>query len=212
MKPVCFFGDAFAPNPEFAALHACLGRGSDTLGNDRTHLIAAGTGAATALRLAARRPNTVASLTLLAPEAANLTPPPGMSRAEASLRMGSAFRAASAWIDARHGPGTLARSPLAYQNIAIDRVSGALSAAKSACLNPLSDRELAAISALTLLVLGPTAPVGRLSTVPFLRLERFNSTEPHVLEPHLVHPMIREFLARAERGWQDGTGPVDLAA
>ena len=110
------------------------------------------------------------------------------------------------------GPGTLARSPLAYQNIAIDRVSGALSAAKSACLNPLSDRELAAISALTLLVLGPTAPVGRLSTVPFLRLERFNSTEPHVLEPHLVHPMIREFLARAERGWQDGTGPVDLAA
>ena len=211
MTTLHFIGDALAPDAEFTGLLACLGRHGATR-RGPVHMIASGSGASEALRLVTARALPVVSLTLIAPEAANLVAPAGLGQAGGSMDKGDARAAARGWIDARHGTGTFDRSSPGFQAIASAKVASAVAAARADLQAPLTNAALERVDVPVLTLLGPIAPVGRLSAMPFLRVQRFHTNEPHLAEPHVAHPMIREFLARAEARWQDMTGPVDLAA
>lgn len=213
MTPICIFEDALALSGELVALKSTLGRRENTASHSQLqHVIAAGTGAGAALDLAANQPERVATLTLLSPTAANLGSSGPLTTVLAFLKEGDPYAAARTWFDWRHGKGAFARQPLDQQHAAARTVSATATGAMAQRARPLDPFDLAGIVAPTLIVLDPVSPAGLLDWVPFHRIERFSSLQPHVTEAEQVHPLVAEFLASGETGWQDTTGPVDLAA
>lgn len=242
-SPVCFvsgalrFGDdwtwtAEALGPTFQTCAVKTTGGLDRAMPEPAHVVTHGTGAYTALKLAAEAPSRFRSLTMID---ADLAPALPVVLDHAACAAGTAMRttavvrategdasmAMAAAVDRFMGAGAWSKTSFDLQR-AMARYTGDLLASYERQVSePMTDMDLAGVVCPVLMVTGTSAPVetqaihdALLRNIPFSTFfvaagAGFGS---HMTDPHLTHPAIRDFLVRVDQQWQDAPAGVRQAA
>ena len=200
------------------------------------HLVGHSFGGAVALKVAGLLPGTVASLTLIEPaafgpywarhgsDAPASRPFRAMARAvSAALAGGDRWEATRLFFDFWNGPGAWARTSFDLQRRLASTAAQVWRDFHALDLERTTDAELSAIACPVQILRGADSPAIMAAlcdhlagAVPGAR-QRVIAAAGHMLpltDPHVVDPLIGEFLVRAERRWQDASCNVagELAA
>ena len=198
------------------------------------HLVGHDFGAAVALKAAERLVGQVRSLTLIEPAAFGpLWTARGPGCAEAADFVAACNAAAvalaegDAWTAMRHhtdywnGAGAWDRSSFGLRQRLAARAGQVLRDVAALTADRSTEQDLAGVVCPALCIRGDRSPAAmdaisaRLSeTLPFLRTETVAAAGHMVAwsDPHLVDPMISEFLEKVDCGWQDVRYPAEIAA
>lgn len=216
---------------------ACFGAPAEGIGAvarapHGAHLVAHGTAAHAAILAADAAPWLVRSLTLIDPDLAPALPGIAVSpvhrpalemraRAATYAAEGDAWNAAREAIDFWMGAGAFLASSTALQQRFASRVGRMSRDHADQAARPLDIYTLAGVVCPTLVLTGRDAAaelreIQRLlvHAIPFAERGRMPGAGAcsHLTDPHLVGPMLRDFLARAERGWHYPTMGMSAAA
>lgn len=189
------------------------------------HLVGHDFGAVLALKIASAFPGLVGSLTLIEPTAYNAVLPDceeawktprelyeTVANMRACLAEGDAWNAMQHFTDLVNGPGTWERTSHAHRTELALYAGETLADLVAISRDRMSPVDLAGVVCPTLLVSGSksrwmnqhVALELRLA-IPFLREEIVPDAGhfPHLSDPHIVDPLVYEFLVRANTQWQD---------
>ena len=194
------------------------------------HVVTHGTGAFAALTLAVREPWRFRSLTMIDPDVAPAIPDL-LDAAVSGHAMRTSARCAAAEGDAAAamamatdhfaGKGAWMNSTFPVRRKLASRTGDLLTAYADQAVSPLSSMDLAGVVCPVLVVTGEHACAethavqhALLRHIPFATPQVVESAgyASHLADPHMVHPVMREFLVRVERQWQDVDGCVLQAA
>ncbi|MEV8468661.1 alpha/beta hydrolase [Fluviibacterium sp. DFM31] len=189
------------------------------------HLVGHDFGAVLALKLASALPGAVGSLTLIEPTAYNAVCPGSqaawqtrqevratVAHMHTSLVEGDGWRAMQCFTDLVHGPGTWSLTSRAHRKELALRAGEALADLMAISADQMGPVDLAGVVCPTLQVTGGKShrmnkQVARelRFAVPFLRDEIIPDAGhlPHLSDPHIVDPLVYDFLVRANAQWQD---------
>lgn len=185
------------------------------------HLVGHDFGAVIALKIAARHPDRIASLTLIEPVAFNAVASESAPRIllkrlvagmQSAIDLQDPTAAMAAHTDAMNGPGTWQRTTPGLRARLTERANRVLNDLTALADDRMTPLDLAGVVCPTLMICGGETcePLKQVAshlhrTLPFPRVERIADAGhfPHLTDPHLVDPMIAEFLECVERQWQD---------
>ncbi len=200
------------------------------------HLVGHSFGGAVALKLAGLAPEAVASLSLIEPaafgpfwahhgsDAAASRPLRAMARAfTAALAGGDAWAATRLFFDFWNGPGAWARTSFDIQRKLASTAGQVWRDFHALDQERTAADELARVCGPVQVIRGAESPAVMAALCDHLAQVLPGATRAvipgagHMVpltDPHVVDPMIGDFLVRAEREWQDAqcNGPAELAA
>lgn len=190
------------------------------------NIVAHGVGAIPALGFAARNPGMVRGLVLIEAMALRKS-----SDAVEFRKMAEAFErfcsegdaaAATGWhTDFWHGKGAWARTSAALRQSMAFRTGATRRDIEAISRAHVGEQELACVVCPVLLINGSKsatvaeATAARLSlSIPFARKAVVPEAGhmPHITDPHVTHPLVREFLVRIAQHWHDSAVPMAVAA
>ncbi|MEM9341429.1 MAG: alpha/beta hydrolase [Pseudomonadota bacterium] len=197
-----------------------------------THVVAHRTAASVMLELAATQPWRFRSLTLIDADMAPALPEftdtalfqagrEARRTARVFAMEGDAWNAMRTMVDFWYGEGRWAQTSFGLQTRLALRAGRLISTYADQETHELSPVDLAGVVCPTLLITGEEAPVEALAVhgtltdaLPFAQPMFVSGAgvSSHLTDPHIVHPAIREFLVRAEAGWQGAATELRQAA
>ncbi|WP_068111110.1 alpha/beta fold hydrolase [Tropicimonas marinistellae] len=198
------------------------------------HLVGHDFGAVLAMKIASANPGHVASLTLIEPIAYNCLFPVHedvwqihrevsvtVERMNDLLAAGDAGGAMARYTDLVNGEGTWLRTSERHRLTLALQARQALSDLRAIEADRMSPGDLAGIVCPTLMIRGnrtswmlEQVALELRQSIPFLRDEVIDGAAhfPQLTYPHIVDPMIVEFLVRVGRQWQDNNVTLRNAA
>jgi len=197
-----------------------------------SHVVAHGTAASVMLELASMQPWRFRSLTLIDADMAPALPEftdtdlfksgKAMRQTVRAFAMeGDAWNAMRSAVDFWYGAGRWDKTSFHIQTRLALRAGRLASAYADQEMHALSPVDLAGVVCPTMLITGEDAPdeahavqAVLSDALPFAQPMHISGAgvSSHQTDPHIVHPAIREFLVRAEAGWQGaGTELRDAA-
>ncbi len=198
------------------------------------HLVGHSFGGAVALKIASMFPEKVRSLTLIEPAAFNVIwTNEGMSAAsttgfiqavrssQTAMDEGDSENAMRAFIDFWAGAGAWDRTSVGLRQKMAGKIEQIHKDFAALAMDQLTDWDAAGVVCPVLCMSGEDSPqeMGAIvaalkAKIPFMRCEEIEGAG-HMLpmtDPHVVDPMIGEFLAQVDRGWQDESVAPSVAA
>ena len=205
---------------------------SAALSRQPAHVVAHGTAAAEALRIASQSPWLVRSLTLIDPDIDQLLPALAANQVTRGIRTvrkrfdtfvheGDAWAAMAEYTDHSMGRGAWARTSRELRTWLARRTGMLARAWNDQAAAPMTLFDLAGIVCPVFAITGREAPseireatrfLG--TNIPFVRrlLVAEAGIAAHLTDPHITGPALREFLVRADRQWQSAGVSVPHAA
>ncbi len=242
-SPVCFLSGAMGGEDDWIWMADSFGpafrmraardmNGLSLAMPEPAHVIAHGTGAFDALRLAVAAPWRFRSLTLIDADVApaiqallsedERSPGRAMRQtAEVFSAEGNAERAMAMMVDYFAGPEAWARTSFPMQRRLARNTGAMLDAYAAQRAEQLSDFDLAGVVCPTLMVTGSSSNAETkavhdrlLKAIPFASFFIVDGAgyAAHMTDPHITHPAMREFLVRVDNQWQDIAASVRQAA
>lgn len=198
------------------------------------HLVGHSFGGTVALKIASMFPEKVRSLTLIEPAAFNVIwTDEGMSApstagfvqavrsSQIAMDEGDSDNAMGAFIDFWAGTGAWGRTSAGLRQKMVGKSGQIHRDFAALAMDQFSDWDAAGVVCPVLCMTGKDSPpeMGAIITalnakIAFMRCEEIEGAG-HMLpltDPHVVDPMIGEFLAQVDRGWQDVSVAPSVAA
>ena len=208
-------------------MNGIAGELTERIAGDGTprHLVGHDFGAVLAMKIAARHPDRVASLTLIEPLAVNAIAAERhvagqilqdvratVANMHSCLAEGDAWTAMHRLTDMINGSGTWERTSMLHRRILANQAGTASGQLAALAADQMCPEDLSGIVCPTRLICGgaTSRPLRQIAdglrhSIPFAQAATIAGAGhfPHLSDPHLVDPMVADFLVRVEGQWQD---------